>query len=65
MDVFLAASSAQLGQRMDAQQMTEDMQQKYPGFPFKAWLSTWLRDDVVLQQTLALLEEAGLAASSK
>ncbi|MCZ6830986.1 MAG: hypothetical protein O7F73_15635, partial [Gammaproteobacteria bacterium] len=53
MDVFLAASSAQLGQRIDAQRMAEGMQQKYPGFPFKAWLSTWLRDDGVLQQTLA------------
>jgi hypothetical protein len=65
MDVFLAASSAQLGQRMDAQQMTEEMQQKYPGFPSRAWLSMWLRDEALLQQTLNLLDELGLAASSK
>ncbi len=64
MDVFLAASSAQLGQMIDAQWMIEQMKQKYPGFPFKAWISRWLRDDVVMEHTLALLEEVGLAGSS-
>jgi tetratricopeptide (TPR) repeat protein len=64
MDVFLAASSAQLGQKIEAQRIVEEMKQKYPGFPFKVWISRWLRDEVVLQQTLTLLEEAGLAESS-
>ena len=60
LDVFAAASHAQLGEAEQARELIAQMQQKYPGFPCEAWLERWLRDTDQPQQTLTILRELGL-----
>ena len=60
MDLFLAASHAQLGQMAAARGIAQSIQENYPGFPLKAWLSRWIPDDADRRQTVALLEQSGL-----
>lgn len=66
MDVFIAASHAQLGEEEQARQIIIQMQERYPDFPYRAWIERWLTGQAQRQKTTDILRGLGLkTASSK
>jgi adenylate cyclase len=59
-DVFAAASLAQLGESGQARELIQGFRTSYPEFPALAWLQRWLQDPEQLEQTVALLESQGM-----
>ena len=55
MDVFLAATQAQLGERDAAEETFMNMRQSWPSFPYESWVARWITEPGQLQETLALL----------
>jgi TolB-like protein/Tfp pilus assembly protein PilF len=60
MEVFIAASHAQLGNLEQASASIDNLKEKYPDFPARRWLTRWVIDSNKQQQLLELLEELGL-----
>jgi tetratricopeptide (TPR) repeat protein len=63
MDVFLAASYAQMGKDFEAQAIIKKLQRINPKYPVEAWLSNFIKSDVMLQETMNKLYSLGLAKS--
>ncbi|MGI9317951.1 MAG: tetratricopeptide repeat protein, partial [bacterium] len=55
MDVFLAASYAQLGNKFLANAIFEKMQKENTGFPVEEWIGNFLSSEVHLRQTIEIL----------
>ena len=60
MDVFIAASYAQLGDNEQASAIIKELNQRFPNYPYKPWLASWIGRDEHLQLTLGKLSENGL-----
>jgi adenylate cyclase len=59
MNVFLAASYAQLGREEEARELLTKTMRSHPQFPVEAWLTNWLKRGDHLEETLALVRELG------
>jgi adenylate cyclase len=55
MELFLAASHAELGDLEKAQAIVTSMQKNHPEFPAKRWMARWILDKDRLEETLEKL----------
>lgn len=60
MDLFLAASYAQLGEQERAKKIVQALLEKHQDFPAREWLTRWITNEQHLNKTLRLLEDSGL-----
>jgi len=60
MDIFVAASYAQLGREAEASRLLREVKENHPDFPVEGWITNWLGRGDQLQQTLDMLRRLGL-----
>jgi tetratricopeptide (TPR) repeat protein len=60
MDVFLAATYAQMGKDFEAQAVIEKLQRTHPGYPAKSWLGNFIKSEDELQAIMSKVQLLGL-----
>ena len=63
MTSFIAAAQARRGQPTEARRLVENLLNDYPDFPYRGWISIWVKDPAQLRQTMEALSAAGLRAA--
>ena len=63
MDVFLAATSAQMGNNFEAQAVIEKLQRTYPDYPAERWLGNFIKSESELQVIMSKLQSLGFPGS--
>lgn len=63
MDVFVAATYAELGKEFEAQAVIENLQRTHPSYPVEAWLRHYIKSEDDLRETLTQLRRLGLLLS--
>jgi len=61
MDVFLAATYANLGRSFEAQAVIDKLQRMYPDYPTEDWLAYYIKSDDEIDATMNKLRSLGLA----
>lgn len=61
MDIFIAATYAQLGEDFKAQAMLEKLQRTSPGYPVERWLGNYIKSEDHLRMIMSTLQSLGLS----
>ena len=59
MDVFVAATYAQLGRDFQAQAILQKLRETNPGYPVEQWMARFIKSGDELQETIELLRSLG------
>lgn len=62
MDVFVAATYAQLGKDFQAQAILQRLRETNPDYPVEQWLASYIKSEDELQETMDLLQSLGFSS---